>query len=105
MILARRQFAAHFNMVKSGLGKWDSPVWIPEEIAKPKADRVRGQWFVCVRPITVNWDKDQYWSWCKKNLSGKVLCYSSSGNDSDVQEEWWGFTDKKDIVLWTLRWT
>lgn len=77
----------------------DSPLWIPEH-----RDFVIPEWFVCVYPIKIGetrQDCQDFWDWCADNLSGKLLCYMS---DTDDQEEWWGFTNQKDIVLWMLRW-
>ena len=103
MILTRRQFAKMFNGVKDGLGKWDSPLWIPETM--DKSARVKCQWFICIKPVWMREGaKEEYWKWCNENLTGKVLCYSSSGSDREIQEEWWGFSDKQDLTWWRLRW-
>ena len=96
MILNRQEFADYFDVLKQGLGSSDSPLWIPEEGTDPS------NWFVCVKPIGVKRFKFSYWAWCNKTLTGKVRCYSSTGNDG--QEEWWGFTNKEDIVPWMLKW-
>jgi hypothetical protein len=95
MILSRPEFADYFNSLKLGLGNPDSPLWEPE-------DQIDSQWFVCVKPLDVTRYKWSYWDWCNAHLNGRVRCYSS---DSDNGKEWWGFTDKQDIVLWTLKWT
>jgi hypothetical protein len=103
MILTRRQFAAEFNKVKPGLGSYRSPLWIPETI---DTVRIKCQWFICVVPITHRWVKDEYWKWCGKNMTGSIRCFSTtSGPHDDIQEEWWGFTDKKDLAFWVLRWS
>ena len=96
MLLDRAEFAQHFNRTQDGLGDNSSPLWIPEDDGAPS------EWFVCVEPLKSHNFKQGYWDWCNTTLSGKVRCYSS---DSDNQKEWWGFTDKQDIVLWTLKWT
>jgi hypothetical protein len=96
MVLDRTQFAHHFNALKEGLGNDSSPLWAAEEAHSTC------QWFVCVKPLKAHRFKTEYWQWCNATLSGKLLCYSS---DSEDQKEWWGFTDKQDIVLWTLKWT
>ena len=95
MILSRQEFSQHFNDLKAGLGYEDSPLWIPDEDTP-------SEWFVCVKPIGVHRFKFQYYDWCNNTLKGRVRCYSS--NDEDKQE-WWGFTVKEDIVLWTLKWS
>ena len=96
MLLDRTEFAQHFNKTQDGLGDKCSPLWLPEEDGSPS------KWFVCVKPLKSHSFKQRYWNWCNTTLSGKVRCYSSY---SDNQKEWWGFTDKQDIVLWTLKWT
>ena len=98
MIINREEFARHFNTLKDGLGGPDSALWIPEEDSHP-ADL--SNWFVCVEPIGVSRFKWAYWEWCNETLQGKVRCYSSNTDD---QQEWWGFTDKDDIVVWMLKW-
>lgn len=94
-MLTREEFAEYFNSLKEGLGNADSPLWCAE-------DSVPCEWFVCSRPLKVSSFKAEYWKWCTDNLIGYVRCYSS---DSENQQEWWGFSDKQDIVLWTLKWT
>lgn len=103
MVLDRTEFADHFNSVKPGLGDESSPLWAPEEDTGPL------QWFVCVEPLSQSpkrkaheVTKDVYWAWCNENLVGTTRCYSS---DYQGKQEWWGFSDKQDIVLWTLKWT
>lgn len=96
MILSRLEFAQHFNELKSGLGNADSVLWIPEENANAS------QWFVCVTPRQIHQYRMDFWQWCHQTLSGKIRCYSSSDEE---QQEWWGFTEHKDIVPWLLKWT
>ncbi len=98
MIYNRQQFADMWNEEKHGLGELDSPLWIPEETFSP----VKCEWFVCVEPLlAVRTSKNLFWDWCNKNLKGQCRCFSSN---PDSQEEWWGFTDNKDIPLWMLKW-
>ena len=94
MILSREEFADHFKSLDKRLAGPDSPLWIPDELNP-------SQWFVCIKPIGVHRFKFEYYDWCNKTLNGRVRCYSS---DSDNDKEWWGFTNKQDIVLWTLKW-
>ena len=103
MILTRRQFAKLWNEKKPKLGKFNGPLWIPETMGDTP---VKCQWFTCVRPIFYNGgsEKKKYWAWCNKNMQGSVLCFSSTGRETEVQEEWWGFTRKDDIMFWMLRW-
>ena len=98
MILTREEFSHYFNALKEGLGDSKSPLWIPDEAE----DGGPSEWFVCVKPIGVHKFKFAYYDWCNKTLRGKVRCYSS---DNDDEQEWWGFTDQKDIPLWMLKWT
>jgi len=95
MILTREEFADEFNSLKPGLGNPDSPLWFAEE------QNIKPSWFVCIKPIRISERKQEYWSWCNMTLKGQLLCYSSNSED---QQEWWGFTDQKDVVLWMLRW-
>ena len=96
MILSREEFCQHFNSLKEGLGNVGSPLWIPDE-----GEDKLSSWFVCVKPIGVHRFKFDYYDWCNKTLKGQVRCFSSS---NDEKQEWWGFTNKEDIVVWTLKW-
>lgn len=73
----------------------DSPLWVME-----KHHNLQPGWFVCIKPISLVGGAE-FRFWCKQCLLGEVLCYSS---DADNQEEWWGFTNKDDVMLWLLRW-
>ncbi len=94
MMLSREEFAHYFNALKEGLGDKNSPLWVPDE-EEPS------EWFVCVSPIGVSRFKWEYYNWCNTTLRGRVRCYSS---DPDDKKEWWGFTNKEDVVVWTLKW-
>lgn len=96
MILTRKEFAHTFNALQEGLGNDASPLWIPDE-----GQTLPSQWFVCVKPIGVHRFKSDYYQWCNSTLKGQVRCYSTS---SDDQKEWWGFTNREDIVVWSLKW-
>lgn len=90
--LTRQEFANHYNQLKPGLGDPDSPLWIPD----PEGNTCR--FFIRVpKPVGAN---DDYHSWCERHLDGLVRCFSSSEDAG----EWWGFTNKDDIVMWTLKW-
>jgi hypothetical protein len=97
MVLTRRQFIEYCREY----WRWtdfgdDSPMWIPESNGRRKS-----RWFVCVRPIELDNDVSllELQQWNLKNCRGQVLCYSSGEH-----EEWWGFTHKKDVAWWLLRW-
>lgn len=94
-MMNRKEFSDMFNQQRKGLGDLGSALWEAEH------DIPKCQWFVKVKPLKVSEYKHDYWDWCNINLTGKTRCFSS---DSDGREEWWGFTDKYDIVLWLLRW-
>ena len=96
-MLTRAEFAEHFNKLDPRLGREDSALWLPDEVESGGPS----QWFVCVKPIGVHRFKFGYYDWCNKTLKGRVRCYSS---DNDSKQEWWGFTDKEDIVIWMLKW-
>lgn len=95
MVLDRTEFADHFRSLDKRLAGPESPLWIPDEDTP-------SEWFVCVEPIGVHRFKFEYYNWCNNTLKGKVRCYSSA---SENKQEWWGFTDREDIVLWMLKWT
>jgi hypothetical protein len=95
-ILTRSEFKDYWNNIKEGLGNADSPLWEAErEIFKGNY-----QWFVS-KSITSYGNLEEYWQWCEVTLKGNITCYSAS---SEENQEWWGFTNKDDIVIWSLRW-
>lgn len=99
MMLTRAQFIQYFNNLQAGLGDQTSPLWVGEKYLVEK----QCNWFINVRPINVNdIHNHNFRKWVKTYCKGQVLCYSSNTDD---QEEWWGFTNKDDILLWMLRWT
>lgn len=100
MILTRKQFKEHFNSLDPRLPVRGGPLWIPESFDNKK---ICCRWFVKVPPVALKTynDFDEYWIWCNLTMSGEVRCFSSS---SEEQEEWWGFTHKRDILFWLLRW-
>jgi hypothetical protein len=61
----------------------------------PEHDGNLSQWFICIKPLWPNYSHEY-----NKDYKGSVRCYSRSEN-----AEWWGFTNKDDIVQWVLRWT
>lgn len=95
MILNRTQFAAHFNQIQPGLGEPHSVLWAGE-----RGHGYRCEWFLWT-PRLANWQeiREEYWQWCNLTLQGRVACYSL-----DDVWEWWGFTQREDIVIWTLKW-
>lgn len=93
MILDREQFKQYWNNLQPGLASEGSPLWAYEDY-----DGKKCQWFVSVDPSKKR-AVDDFWDWCHKECQGSVACYSSSPN-----QEWWGFTDRDDIVWWLLRW-
>lgn len=99
-LLNRQEFASMWDNISAGYGLSGSPLWIPEKAQ----DRViRCRWFVSIQPpVYDQWNLDQaqqYWSWCEEYLLGSVRCFSSS-----EEEEWWGFTNRKDVDWWLLKW-
>lgn len=99
MILTRQQFSEHFNSLQKGLGEPGSYLWNPEEhLAKN-----RRFWFICVRPINLGDFNDTlvFRKWCQESLTSSPVCYNSN---NDEQQEWWGFKNRNDIMLWMLRW-
>lgn len=95
MILDREAFAKLWAPVHN---REDGPLWIPEQ-----ANSTRCRWFVKVKPILTPYSNsysNSYWDWCDYCLQGKVMCFSSSDT-----EEWWGFNNKDDILIWLLKWS
>jgi len=43
--------------------------------------------------------KRYFWDWCEQHLQGAIYVYSESDT-----EQWWGFANKDDIFLWSLKW-
>ena len=92
--MTREELADKFNSWIPGIGGPSSPLWCTEGTDK------KSKWFICIDPIKAS-DLEVYHSWCEEILIGNILCYSS---DSRTKQEWWGFTDKNDILVWILRW-
>ena len=97
MLLNRDEFIEHWEGLTKGMTGKGSPLWIPEEV-----DKIRCEWFVNVRPVRINdtVDFNDFRLWCENQCQGKIRCFSSNAT-----EEWWGFTNKNDIVWWMLKWT
>lgn len=74
----------------------DSSLWATEKYQGHRPSR----WFAVVKPIPdISFKHDgEFWTWCRANCLGQVLCYLSG------DEEWWGFTRRADIAWWLLRW-
>lgn len=68
-------------------------LWIPETSFSKK---VRLEHFIYLDNINIT---DDFWWWNMHNLCGDTRCISSAKN-----RELWGFTDKRDITLFILRW-
>ena len=80
---------------KLDAGTINDALWIPESISQPTVKCIH---FVRVKPVMA--DNDDYWPWCKETLQGELRCFTSDG----VDQEWWGFTNYDDIIIWTLKW-
>ena len=96
-IVSRKEFKDRFSYIFNEKIQHNHPIWIPEKDVKPKIKCIT---FVRSKPIK-KWEttKPAYWEWCNESLKGEVRCFSSGDED-----EWWGFTDPDDIVIWMLRW-
>lgn len=95
MILTRAEFTKLWNMKSPSLmlGDETSVLWVQERNLGISAN-----WFIKVKPIRVT---PEFHEWSAQTLAGNILCYSSSEENA---EEWWGFTDYKDILIWKLKW-
>jgi hypothetical protein len=99
LVVDRAQFTAIFDQIfKYSGGITDNHVlWEAEKCYNIKCTQ-----FACVPPVKIKTDKsDDYWNWCNSTLKGKVMCFSSNDDNS---QEWWGFTEKEDILVWMIRW-
>ena len=96
MLLSRSQFRRRMADVfdHPAIAGPRSPLWIPESAIGAKC-----HWFVSVRHIRMQ-RKEDYWKWCHTVLHGEVACYY---NHEGV-EQWWGFTHRRDIAIWLLKW-
>ena len=98
-MITREEFKQYFNEIAGHDFSADgSPLWIPEHDLDSKCTA-----FIRIS-APVKWDIFEqdfitFWEWCKTHLNGQVRCFSSSDD-----EEWWGFTEPSDIVLWVLKW-
>lgn len=101
MIITRQEFIDKWNrMVPADpVDRPDHPLWIPETEIKRGP---RGEWFILQQDQDMV--NDEYWKWCDENLAGLVRCYLYE-ELQDGDWAWWGFTEKKDIFLWMLRWS
>ena len=90
------QYSGHQH--QESIIKDSSPLWIPER------DQIKCQYFVKTKPVESRYKlkKNDYWDWCRKNIRADVKCFWSNQED---HEEWWGFTDYDDIMLWILKWS
>lgn len=95
MILTRAEFTELWNMKATGLklGDETSILWVPERTLGIKAN-----WFIKVKPIRTT---PEFHEWSAQTLIGNILCYSSN---EETAEEWWGFTEYMDILIWKLKW-
>ena len=103
MILNRKQFIEYWDTVCPYVGSsTGSPLWIPENFSTIK---ITCEYFIQTK-IFLNYsdptEKERYHAWCKETLFGQVRCFSS---DTDNQIEWYGFTNREDAVIWTLKWS
>ena len=103
-MMNRKGFSTKFNEIMRNHGRDcandEHPLWEAEKRSTP---RIFCKWFVCVKPLTVfdASERQDYWTWVRETLRGQVVCFSS---DLNAKEEWWGFTNKKDALIWMLKW-
>ena len=101
MILTRKEFISRWNdlVPNDPVNRSDHPLLIPETEIKTGPP---SRWFVLQRENRPMFD-DDYWKWCNTNLAGQIRCYMFE-ELQDGDWAWWGFTNKKDITIWLLRW-
>lgn len=78
----------------------DHPLWIPENEITPGEPSL---WFVQANtPLAESTEsREQFWAWCERTLTGPARCYMV--NESE-EWAWWGFTNQRDCLMFTLRW-
>ena len=101
--MTRDEFIAKFDEIFRHRGPsciHDShPLWEAEKSYDPRINCV---WFLCVKPLQFMAEtKSDYWYWVTTTLTGRIACFSS---DNLANEEWWGFENKNDAVVWALKW-
>ena len=104
MILTREQFIAEIDEILRLRGgscaAIGHPVWIPEQEASIKCN-----YFVCIQPIVGSSEHafhEEYWDWVDNTLQGQTRCFCTNAG---AEEEWWGFTEEADVVIFLLRWS
>jgi hypothetical protein len=98
-IVSREEFIAAIEEESPGsyLTADGSPLWIPEAEFTPKTKCIK---FILTKRLNFkNEAKDAYWEWCNSTLNGQVRCFSSGD-----ENEWWGFSNPDDVVIWSLKW-
>jgi hypothetical protein len=97
MMLDRQEFKAW--MIKRfddpGIAGDNSALWIPEHDLDSSCE-----WFLLIQDRERAWNKKKFWRWCDSHLAGAVRCFYRE----TAVEEWWGFQDQRDIVIWSLKW-
>jgi hypothetical protein len=98
MIKNRIEFADHVDKYLREHGphciREDHPLWYIE-----KSVNVKCNYFV--KAVVTTLDSEEYLEWVRVNLTGVMLCYVS---DKYEKEEWWGFENEQDAIIWVLRW-
>jgi hypothetical protein len=96
-IMSREEFKDRFSVDFNEVIRADHPLWIPENDFAPKTKCIK---FVLTTKLNFTSEaKYEYWEWCNSTLNGIVRCFSSGD-----ENEWWGFSDPDDVVIWTLKW-
>lgn len=91
MIYHREQFKQQWP--KELAEHTDAPLWAYENYVQ-----IQCQYFIQIEKMR-HWDREKHWQWCDQNLKGTILCYSCCD-----EQQWWGFTEIDDIVIWMLKW-
>lgn len=97
MVLTRQEYINYWNKKDPDVVEPDGVMWFWES-----ESGVESQWFLWSDTVVCNKirkNSEDFFQWCEENLQGQVTCYSS-----DNEGEWWGFTQRDDIVLWALKW-
>ena len=95
MVYSREQFIKWWEPYFPQIHDDDSGMWCYENFLSVKCLA-----FVQCKKVSYHDnDREIYWEWCNRTLKGAVICFSSS-----TQDDWWGFVEPDDALVWILKW-
>jgi hypothetical protein len=100
-VLSRLEFAKLASVTRPHQPFDPDVLWYPERRKERGVGKVFCcHYFICVRKILEE-GNTEFWDWTKEALQGETSCFAS---DDFGRKEWWGFTNKDDILIFVLRW-